>query len=308
MQRRTTRRRAPEQSGKLFGGLGASDTRAAYGLLAPFLLFFALFVLYPVGKNLYYSFTNYNLTHAPSWVGLRNYERLLRDTVFLRALGNTAWYALISVCRLMLGGLAAAAALNRPVRWMRGLRALTLYPYATSMTAVSMIWLLLLDPLNGYLNKLLLTVGLPAQPWLFSKTQALGCLIFVNVWKNLGYCMLILLAGLQNIDPALYEAARVDGANEWQQLRRITLPALSPVMLFVLVNCTIESFKTFEQVQIMTRGDPLHATTTLVHQIYLRGFSEYKMGYAAAMSVVLLVVLMIATAVNFHMTPREVSE
>lgn len=303
-----TNRRGPETKRKARGGLGASDTRAAYALLAPFLIFFALFVLYPVVKNIYYSFTNYNLSSAPRWIGLRNYERLLGDAVFRKAMGNTAWFALLSVVGLMIGGLAAAIALNRPMRWAKGIRMLCVYPYATSMTAVSMIWLLLLDPLNGYINKFLLAFGLQPQPWLFSQTQALGCLIFVNVWKNLGYCMLVLLSGLQNIDPSLYEAARVDGANAWQQLRRITLPALSPVMLFVLVTSTIESFKTFEQVQIMTRGDPLYATTTIVHQIYLRGFSEYKMGYAAAMSVVLLAILMVATAVNFRLGSREVSE
>lgn len=290
------------------GGLGGSDTRAAYGLLAPFLLFFALFVLYPVGMNIYYSFTNYNLTAAPRFVGLKNYERLFRDAAFLKALSNTALYALASVAGLLAGGLMAAVALNGRGRGLRVVQMLCVYPYATSMTAVSMIWLLLLDPLNGYVNKVLLAVGLDSQPFLFSQTQALPSLIFVNIWKNLGYGMLVLLAGLQNIDVSLYEAARVDGASPWQQLRRITLPALSPVLLFVLVTSTIESFKTFEQVQIMTRGDPLHATTTLVHQIYLRGFSEYKMGYAAAMSVVLLLILLAVTALNFRLASREVGE
>lgn len=299
-----TRRRAP----KRHSSLAASDTRAAYALLCPFLLFFALFVLYPVVKNLYYSFTNYNLTAAPRWIGLRNYERLLGDAVFRKAVANTATYALLSVAGLMVGGLAAAVALSRPARWVQGVRMLCLFPYATSMTAVSMIWLLLLDPFHGYINKFLLALGMQPQPWLFSQTQALGCLIVVNIWKNLGYCMLVLLAGLQQIDRTLYEAARVDGATAWQQLRYITLPALSPVLLFVLVTSSIESFKTFEQVQIMTRGDPLNATTTIVHQIYLRGFSEYKMGYAAAMSMVLLVLLALVTAINFRLTAREVGE
>ncbi len=303
-----TRRRARKRQSSRHGGLGSSDTRAAYGLLLPFLIFFALFVLYPVVKNLYYSFTSYNLSAAPKWIGLRNYERLFSDRVFLRAVQNTAVFAALSVAGLVAGGLATAVALGRPGRWARGVRMLCVYPYATSMTAVSMIWLLLFDPLNGYLNKILLLLGGAPQPWLFSETQALLCLIFVNVWKNLGYCMLVLMAGLSNIDPALYEAARVDGANGWQQLRRVTLPALSPVLLFVLVTCTIESFKTFEQVQIMTRGDPLYATTTIVHQIYLRGFGEYKMGYAAAMSAVLLCILLVVTAAQFRLSPREVGE
>ena len=302
-----TLRRAPDRR-KTRVGPGAADTRAAYALLAPFLLFFAFFVLYPVLKNLYYSFTNYSLSGAARWIGLRNYERLLSDAVFRRALSNTALFALLSVCGVMAFGLAAAVALNRPLRWSKWARMLCVYPYAMSMTSVSMIWLLLFDPLGGYLNKLLLAAGLTPQPWLFSETQALGCLIFVNIWKSLGYSMLVLLAGLQQIDPTLYEAARVDGANGWQQLCRITLPALSPVLLFVLVTSTTETFKTFEQVQIMTRGDPLHATTTIVHQIYLRGFGEYKMGYAAAMSAALLAFLMLVTAVQFRAGSREVGE
>jgi len=272
------------------------------------LLFFACFVFYPVLTNLYYSFTNYNLGNTQRWIGLRNYERLLQDAVFQRAVSNTALYALVSVCGLMIFSLAAAVALNRPLRWAKGVRMLSAYPYVTSMAAVSMIWLLLFDPFNGYFNKFLLALGMPPQLWLFSQEQALGCLIFVNVWKNLGHCMLVLLTGLQQIDPMLYEAARVDGADGWRQLRWITLPALSPVLLFVLVTSTIESFKTFEQVQIMTRGDPLHATTTIVHQIYQRGFGEYKMGYAAAMSVVLLAMLMFITALQFRIGSREVSE
>ena len=301
-----TSRRAPDF--RRPGGPGASDTRAAYALLAPFLLFFALFVLYPMLANFYYSFTNYSLSAATRWIGLRNYERLLGDTVFRRALSNTALFALLSVAGLMTLGLFAAVTLNQPGRFVKAVRVLCVYPYVTSMTAVSMIWLLLFDPLSGYLNKLLAALGLPPQPWLFSQAQALYCLIFVNIWKNFGYCMLVLLAGLQQIEPALHEAARVDGANGWQRLRRITLPALSPVLLFVLVTSTIESFKSFEQVQIMTRGDPLHATTTIVHQIYLRGFGEYKMGYAASMSVALLVILMLVTALQFRVGSREAGE
>jgi len=300
-----TNRRAPDYRKPR---LKTTDTRAAYALLAPFLLFFAAFVLYPALNNLYLSFTDYSLAGTARWIGLRNYERLIRDRVFCRAVSNTVLFALASVCGLMAFGLAAAVAMNRPLARAKGARMLCVYPYATSMTAVSMIWLLLFDPLSGYLNKILLALGFSPQPWLFSETQALGCLVFVYIWKNMGYCMLVILAGLQQTDRSLYEAARVDGANGWQQLRRITLPALLPVLLFVLVTSSIESFKTFELVQVMTRGDPLHSTTTIVHQIYLRGFGEYKMGYAAAMSVALLALLALVTALQFRVVSREVGE
>lgn len=274
------------------------DTRAAFLMLSPFLVFFTLFVLYPIVLTVYYSFTNYDLFTKSDWVGLRNYQRLWRDTAFVKALQNTSVYALVSILGLTTLGLFTAATLNRSMRGVKWLRMLMIFPYATSMTAVSMIWLMMFDPLTGFLNKALRALSLPTGTWLFDEHAALGCLIFVNIWKNIGYCMLIYLAGMQSIPGELYEAATVDGANERVRFTHITVPMLRPVIFFVLVTTTVESFKTFEQVQIMTRGDPLYATTTLVHQIYLRGFNEYKMGYASAMAVVLLVIVMLITLAN----------
>ena len=277
------------------------DTCAAWLMLTPFLLFFTLFVLYPLFINLYYSFTNYNLTANYSWVGLRNYTRLFQDTIFIKSLKNTSIFAAFSILCLTSLGFLTAAALNTAIRGVKWLRMLLIFPYATSMTAVSMIWLMMFDPITGFLNKILRFTGLPISNWLFDERMALGCLIFVNIWKNIGYCMLIYLAGMQSIPSDIYEAATVDGASEWTKLMHITLPMVRPVAFFVLITTTVESFKTFEQVQVMTRGDPLYATTTIVHQIYQRGFSEYKMGYAAAMAVVLLIIVMSVTLVNYRL-------
>lgn len=274
------------------------DTRIAYLMLAPFLLFFALFVLYPTVMTIYYSFTSFNLKTA-EWVGLKNYRRLLQDKAFLAALRNTVVFAAYSIVSLTTLGFLAAAALNRTMKGVKWMRMLMIFPYATSMTAISMIWLMMFDAQSGFLNKFLRFLGASGMEWLFNKDTALGCLIFVNIWKNIGYCMLIYLSGMQSIDDSLYEAATVDGASGWTQLWRITLPMVRPVMFFVLITTTVDSFKTFEQVQIMTRGDPLYATTTLVHQIYLRGFTEFKMGYASAMAVVLLVMISLVTALSW---------
>lgn len=274
------------------------DTRTAYLLLAPFLLFFALFVLYPTVMTVYYSFTNFNLKSA-DWVGLKNYRRLLQDKAFLAALKNTTVFALFSIVSLTVLGFLAAAAFNRRMRGVKWMRMLMIFPYATSMTAISMIWLMMFDAQSGFLNKFLRFLGASGVEWLFNRDTALYCLIFVNIWKNIGYCMLIYLSGMQSIDESLYEAATVDGASGWTQLWRITLPMVRPVAFFVLITTTVDSFKTFDQVQIMTRGDPLNATTTLVHQIYLRGFTEFKMGYASAMAVVLLVIVALVTALSW---------
>lgn len=175
-------------------------------------------------------------------------------------------------------------------------------PYATSMVAVSMIWLYLLDPTTGYVSKLLVALGVGSPPlWLDDPSLALPSLIGINIWKNLGYCMIIYLAGLQGIPPELYEAATVDGAGFLQKHWKITLPQIAPVTFFVFVNNCIEAFKTFEQVQIMTQGGPVTATTTVVYQIYVRAFNDFRMGYAAAMSVVLFVIIFAVTMLNFRM-------
>lgn len=274
------------------------DTRSAWLMLAPFLVFFALFVLYPLIMTVVYSFTNYNMSAAPAFVGLKNFQRLLRDTVFSKAFVNTAKYALISTAALTVLGFLTAAALNTAGRTVRWIRMLMIFPYATSWAAVSMIWLMMYDPTTGLINKALRFFGLSTHQWLFDERLALGCLIFVHIWKNIGYCMLIYLAGMQSVPVELYEAATVDGASQWRQMTAITLPGIRPVAFFVVTTTLLEAFKTFTQVHVMTGGDPLYATTTLVHQIYQRGFTEFKTGYASAMAVVLLAVVIVLTAVN----------
>ena len=276
-------------------------------MLTPFLLFFLAFVIYPALQNVWYSFTNYDLNEG-LWVGLKNYARLPLDTTFAKAFRNTCVYALFSVFALTTLGFLAAALLNRGIRGVKLLRMLLIFPYATSMTAVSMIWLMMLDPNYGFVNKFLRLLGSSGHEWLFDPKLALGCLIFVNVWKNIGYCMLIYLAGINSIPEALYEAATVDGAGEATRLFRITLPMVRPVAFFVFITTMVDAFKTFEQVQIMTRGDPVYSTTTIVHQIYVYGFNEFRMGYAAAMAVVLLAIVMLLTLVNFRLNRANESE
>lgn len=283
------------------------DLTAAAFMLLPFLAFFILFVIYPLAVNVRLSFTDYNLDTA-HWVGLKNYIRLPQDETFVKACVNTFVFAGVSVAALTVLGLFVAVMLNKTRRGVKWLRMLLLFPYATSMTAVSMIWLMILDPNNGCLNKALRFIGFSGANWLFDTSLALGCLIFINVWKNLGYCMLIYLAGINSIPNELYEAATVDGAGEARRLFSITLPMIRPVAFFVFVTTLVDGFKTFEQVQIMTRGDPLNSTTTIVHQIYLYGFSEFRMGYASAMAVILLAIVLLLTFVNLRINSTSERE
>lgn len=275
------------------------DAKSAYLLILPFFLFFIAFILYPLISNIANSFTNDTLGQR-AFVGLANYRKLLRDDSFLHAVRNTLVFAAGSIAPLMVLGFAAALCVNRQSRAMYAARAVLIFPYVSAMVAVSMVWLYLFDPGSGLLNKALWALGLPGEQWLFDERLALGCLIAVNVWKNMGYVMLLYLAALQSVPLSLYDAAKVDGAGFFASTWHITLPAIQPVSAFLLATLSIECLKTFEQVRIMTNGGPVDATTTMTHQIYMRAFSEFKMGYASAMSVALFALVFIVTLLNLR--------
>lgn len=274
------------------------DDISAYIMITPFFIFFVLFVIVPIGYNFVNSFTNYNLGKTRDFIGLKNYINLFSDKNFLQSMYNTLIYAAFSVVPLMVLGLISAVALNGRSKILHVTRALFIFPYITSMVAVSMIWLYLYEPSTGVFNKILLGLGLKPQNWLFDEKLALSCLIVMNIWKNIGYVMIIYLAGLQSIPQELYEAGKVDGASDFKMFYKITIPMLSPISFFIFVTTMIEGFKTFEQVRIMTGGGPVNSTTTIVHQIYIRAFSEYKMGYASAMSIILLIIIFVITMIN----------
>jgi multiple sugar transport system permease protein/raffinose/stachyose/melibiose transport system permease protein len=277
----------------------SSDARAAYLLILPFFLFFALFVLYPLLMNFYNSLTNYSLA-SREFIGLANYRRLLQDPGFLHALRNTLVFSVASVAPLMGLSFLAALCIEGTGRALSSIRAVLMFPYVLSMVSASMIWLYLFEPGSGLFNKLLWAVGLPGSDWLFDERLALPCLILVHVWKNVGYVMIIYLAALLGVPRSQYEAARVDGAGTFRRILHVTLPAIRPVSYFLLATLSIECFKTFELVRIMTNGGPVDATTTLTHQIYIRAFSEFKMGYASSLSVVLFLLILAGTILNLR--------
>lgn len=279
------------------------DAVSAYLLILPFFLFFAVFVLYPILQNFCNSFTDYNLA-SREFIGLANYLRLLRDRSFLRSVLNTVLYAAFSIAPLMALGFAAALCVNRQTKAMAVARAVLIYPYAASLVSISMIWLYLYEPSSGLFNKLLGAAEMPRSDWLFNENLALACLILMNVWKNMGYVMIVYLAALQNVPQSMTDAARMDGAGFFTRVRHISLPSIRPVSFFLLVTLSIESLKTFDQVRIMTDGGPVDATTTVAYQIYIRAFSEFKFGYASAMSVALLAIILLITLLNLRFGGR----
>ncbi|MDD9268202.1 carbohydrate ABC transporter permease [Paenibacillus sp. GCM10023248] len=273
---------------------------AGYVLMGPGYIVYFAFIFIPLLIGLYYSFTNYNFYSKPGFVGLQNYIRLFQDKLFLTAVYNTFIYSLCSILPQMMLGLLLAVLLNGRLKGRIFARVSIYVPNVTSMVAVSMIWLWIYDPSLGIMNRLLRTVGLDPVQWLYDPKTAMGAIIVIGIWKSIGYTMIVYLSGLQSIPSNLYEAAHVDGASSIRQFFTITLPMLKPTTFFILVMSCINSFMVFEQVNILTNGGPLNSTTTIVHQIYLRGFQDFQMGYASAMAMVLFVITMLITVVNFR--------
>ncbi|TDF98664.1 carbohydrate ABC transporter permease [Paenibacillus piri] len=270
----------------------------AYLLIAPFYLMFLYFIFIPALEVIVYSFTDFNLFEQKHFIGLNNYVKLLKDDVFLKSIQNTLIYLLFTIVPMMALGMLAAVVMN--IKWVntKVARTFIFTPYIVSMVAVSMVWMLLYDPSHGIFNRILIALGMSPKEWLIDPQWSLFSIVLMSIWKGVGYNMIIFLAGLQGIPRDLYEAADVDGAGKWHQFIHITVPMLAPATFFLFVTGIIASFNVFEQVNVMTAGGPVNSTTTIVHQIYLRAFTEFKMGYASAQSVVLLLGVLLITVLN----------
>lgn len=254
----------------------------------------------PLLIGCYYSFTNYNFYKTKDFVGLSNYAHLMKDTLFWKSMGNTFVYAAGTIVPQLIIGLLFAALLNMSIRGRVFARASIYLPNVLSMVAVSMIWLWIYEPSLGIANRFLETLGFGKVQWLFNPSTAMLSIILMSIWKSVGYNMIVYLAGLQSIPASLYEAAELDGASKLQQFLHVTIPMLRPTTFFLFVTACVNSFTVFEQVNIMTNGGPLNSTTTIVHQIYLRGFQDFRMGYASAMAMFLMLVVLGITILNFR--------
>ncbi|MEU8222326.1 sugar ABC transporter permease [Kribbella sp. NPDC048915] len=282
------------------------EALTAWLFLLPSLIGFLIFTAGPVVAAGVISLLDWNLFSAPTWAGLRNFARLGPDPTFWSALGNTAYFTLVSVPLTILVSLALAVLLNQAVRRIAVFRSLLLLPYATITVAVAFVWIWLYIPHDGLVNAVLGWFGINGPAWLISDTWAMPALILMSVWKSFGFGMVVFLAGLQAIPQQLYEAGRVDGTTPWTSFRHITLPMLSPALFFVVVTSVIGSFQVFDQALIMTNGGPGTRTTTLVMYIYRTGFENYDQGYAAAQSLVLFAFIVVITAMQFLFQRRLV--
>lgn len=273
--------------------------KEAYLMILPAYLIFIVFILIPIGMVLYYSFTDFNMYQIPKFQGFKNYIRLFQDGEFFASVKNTLLYTVTTLTIQLALGLLLAVFLYRKSRAVPIFRTALYLPNIMSMVCVSMVWLWIYNPNFGLLNNLLKIIGISPQKWLINPDQAMLCIIIIGIWKSCGYSMVIFLGGLTGIPTSLYEAAELDGAGPIRRFLSITWPMLQPTTFFLLVTGIVNSFAVFEQVNIMTDGGPLNQTTTIVHQIYRRGFLEFKMGYASAMAVLLLAFSLIVTMLVF---------
>lgn len=271
---------------------------AGYVFIAPSLIFLFVFVVLPIFAALYLSFTQYNLLKPPKLIGLDNYQALLTDDRFVHSIVNTLVFALGTIPTGTALALLFALFVNQKIRGITFFRTAFYMPVVTSFVAVSLIWLLLYDPSVGVLNYLLQLVGLPRSEWLQSPQTSLLSIIIFTVWKNIGYNMVIYLAGLQGIPDHLYEAAEIDGAGDWEKFWSVTVPLLQPTTFFVVVVWFIGALQMFVQVLILTQGGPLDTTITVVYLVYSNAFEYLKLGYAAAMSFVLFIFIGLITYLN----------
>ncbi|MGH2560324.1 MAG: carbohydrate ABC transporter permease [Thermomicrobiales bacterium] len=271
-----------------------------YLFILPWFVGFLVFTAGPLLSSLYLSFTEWGFADTPVFVGLDNYRRILDDPIFEIAVENTATYTLVTVPLVLVVSLVLALLMTRDLSGMHIFRTIYYIPAVIGGVAMALVWSWVFNPDYGILNYLLRSLGLGAPNWLGSPTWAMRAIIVLSVW-NIGFPMIVFIAGLQNIPKVLYEAAVLDGAGRWQKFRTVTLPMLTPTLFFLLVTSMISSFQIFDVVYVISQGDgrPLRSTLVYLLYYYQNAFSFFDMGYASALIWVFFLGLMAMTLLVF---------
>jgi len=276
-------------------------------LVGPNLFLFAVFTYWPLIYNGYLSFVRWDmLAPIKLWVGLNNYKNLFTSPAFGTILVNTLAFTVGSVGLICGIGLLIAMLLNQPLLGRNIARGVVFSPVMLSGAAIGIVWIYIFDPRYGLLDIPIRAMGIRSPNWLLDTSWAMLAVIIVQVWKNVGYAVVIYLAGLQAIPRELYEAAVVDGASGWQRFRNITLPGLSPVVFFLILTTILASFQSFDIIKVMTEGGPVDATTTLIYYLYQEGFVAFNAGRAGVASVVLFATMLAFTVVQMRTSERSV--
>jgi sn-glycerol 3-phosphate transport system permease protein len=278
-----------------------------YLLILPSMLVFLLFFLLPLVFMGILSFSKWNLISPEiPWVGFDNYKAIIQDPYFHDTLKNTFIYTAIYVVAIVGISVPLGVWLNKNTFIHRAAQAAVFSPHIISLVSVAMIWMFMMDPMNGVLNYLLNLFGADGIGWLTDPKIALYALILVTVWKGVGYYTVIVVAALASIPKDLYEAAALDNASPWRTFTKITIPAIAPTIYFIVIINIINAIQTFETINIMTQGGPVNATTTIVYYIYEEGFKNFDIGSASAAGMILLVILMVVTYFYFRLLGRKV--
>lgn len=278
----------------------ANDNFTGFAFLLPALTILGLFLFIPTILTIYYSFTDYYLLtpDARSFVFLDNFIQLFKDPLVLQSLKNIGQFV-IFIMPIQVGiALGLALLVNNSLKGTIIYKVAFFTPVVMSLVVVSILWLYLLNPTSGLINEMFNSIGFDPQPFLTSPKQAMYVIIVVSAWQGAGSQMLIFLAGLQNIPGELYEAADIDGANQWQKFRSITLPMLKPTSLLILTTTLIDAFKLIIQPMVMTQGGPLNSTLTPVYYIYRTGFTDRQVGYASAYTVLYGAVIIVFSIIQ----------
>ncbi|SEC75447.1 sugar ABC transporter permease [Paenibacillus sp. GP183] len=282
-----------------------TELRAIVYLL-PFLIPFAIFYLWPVGRGAWMSLHVWGIQGMQKYVGLANYKKIFTDQDFYLYVWHSFYFVIICAPTVIVLGLILALLINQNIKFRTVIRSMFFLPYVLSVSVISFIWLRLLDSKYGPINALLKLVGLPGEiHWLTDKNFAWWAITLTTDWWTVGFVMVLFLAGLQEIPTDHYEAAKIDGAGAWKQFWHITLPGLSRVMRIQVFYQIISCLKLFGQVQIMTGGGPGDSTNTMIRYIYVTGFKKDMFGLASAQSIVFCAIMLLIAVIQFKLTDRK---
>ena len=267
--------------------------------IAPNFIGFFILILIPVLTLFYTSFTKWSALGEPEFNGLKNWRRMFTDESFLTATGNTLLYAAVHIPLTLALAFALAVLLNSKIKGRAFFRTVAFFPYIPAIVAVAQVWIMMFDAKSGIINQFLGLFTNNPPGWLSDTHWAMVAVIIVGTWREVGYFMILLLAGLQTIPSELYEAAEVDGANAWQQFWKITMPMLTPTIFFNLIQQIINGFRVFTESYVITDGGPMNSTLTYVLYLYRSAFANFHMGYSCALAWILVAIIGVMTLILF---------
>jgi putative chitobiose transport system permease protein len=278
-----------------------------YLFLAPALILIGVFILYPILSVIYYSFTEYDISRPPVWIGLENYQKLIGDPTFWLALTHSIVYLIVTPILIVLS-IGLAIIVNRQLRGIHVFRALFYVPAVSGSIAIGISWRWLFDT-NGLINSALLSLGIVQEPiqWLAEPAAVLPIAMLLTIWAGVGYYSVIFLAGLQNISEDLYDAAVIDGCTDLQKHRHVSVPGLRPQIVFVTVISSLAALKVFDEIYVLTNktGGILDSGTTVVFFLWEQAFRLTHAGYASAIAIVLLLITLVFSIVNVRLLDRR---